>query len=589
MNTILKDDIALVLSGEAGQGLQTIERILSSLLNSRGYRTFTFSEYMSRVRGGCNSTLIRVSNKQRSAYVERADIFIALSKLSIPRYRDRISQHTLVVGDLSILGESAEGVNVQNIPVSKLAQEAGGRIYQNTVVAGVFLSFFDIEEDAVESFIKYTFLKKGEKVVEENINAMRLGRNAGEELQRQHDVVLEVTTYPEKYYDLFMSGSDAVCLGALSGGCNYISSYPMTPGTSVFEGLARYSKDFDIVVEQAEDEISAINMGLGAWYSGARAMVSTSGGGFALMVEGLSLAGMIESPMVIHLAQRPGPATGFPTRTEQGDLNFALGAGHGEFARVILAPGTIEEGYNLTAEAFDIADVFQIPVIILTDQFFVDSYASARSENMPIEEVTPKIIQTCSTYQRYAYTENGISPRGIPGFGDGVVCIDSDEHDTEGRITESHETREMMMDKRMSRLAMLEESAIEPVFTGAENGKILVIGWGSTFGVISEAVDEMSAHGLKHMHVRQVYPLGNDVVAEVMNAERVIVVENNYSGQFATLLRQETGRDPDEVVVQYNGLPFSVERLTRVLHESLKELESYSHDDEELIRNIETQ
>ena len=231
--------------------------------------------------------------------------------------------------------------------------------------------------------------------------------------------------------ELLLSGSDAISLGALAGGCDYVCGYPMSPSTSVLEKMAAYAKKFDIIVEQVEDEIGVVNMALGAWYAGARALVTTSGGGFALMCEGISLGGMIESPLVLHLAQRPGPATGLPTRTEQGDLDMVLYAGHGDFPRIILAPGTLADGFTLTQKAFNLSAKYQVPVFILTDQFFVDSRYNTPVFDTGDLKVEKHIVKTDKDYKRFSLTKNGISPRGIPGYGSGNVCADSDEHDEE--------------------------------------------------------------------------------------------------------------------------------------------------------------
>jgi len=564
------DDISVVLGGEAGQGLQTIERVMSSVLNKEGYRVFSFSEYMSRVRGGSNSTQIRVTNERREAFVERMDLFFPLHKSSLEHCQWRIGNETVVFGDKTYLGDKADGYDVIDVPFMKAAEEVGGKIFLNTIVAGFILALFDIKADIVEDFITKAFAKKGESIVKKNVMAIQKGQKMGSGLQKKLKLKIQIEKHPEKEHDLFMTGNDAVSLGAVAGGCNFISSYPMTPGTGVINGIAALSKEFDIVVEQAEDEISAINMGLGAWYAGARAIVSTSGGGFALMTESVSLAGIMESPMVIHIAQRPGPATGYPTRTEQGDLNFVLHSGHGEFPRVILAPGTIEDGYNIGRRAFEIAARFQVPVFILTDQFYVDSHMCANSDAMPVEEVEYHIVETEKGYKRYAYVDDGKTPRGIPGWGEGFVCADSDEHEEEGRITESHETRVKMMDKRMSRFDLLRGGEVDPEFIGSDDAKTLVIGWGSTYGVIKETLEGLGRDDVQFVHAKQVFPLPEQFIERLKkNVDTLIVIENNFSGQFADLIELKTGKKIDHRILQYDGLPFSVERLTKELEEIL--------------------
>jgi 2-oxoglutarate ferredoxin oxidoreductase subunit alpha len=331
--------------------------------------------------------------------------------------------------------------------------------------------------------------------------------------------------------------------------------------------LSRHAREFGIVSEQAEDEISAINMAVGAWYAGARAMVTTSGGGFALMVEGLSLAAMIETPVVIHLAQRPGPATGLPTRTEQGDLLFALTAGHGEFPRIILAPGTLEDAYELSRRAFDLADRFQVPVFILTDQYLMDTHYNLAGLDLKGAGPDRAVVKTGPDYRRYRITGDGISPRGIPGYGDGLVCVDSDEHDEYGRITEEMETRVAMVEKRIKKMEGIRAAALEPELLGGESYSHLLVGWGSTRHAISEALAGLSRNDISFLHLKQVFPMHTSVDEYLGRAERVITIENNAMGQLGTLLGMETGREPDDAILKYSGLPFNVEELIDLIDE----------------------
>ncbi|MHA1410406.1 MAG: 2-oxoacid:acceptor oxidoreductase subunit alpha, partial [Candidatus Odinarchaeia archaeon] len=340
----------------------------------------------------------------------------------------------------------------------------------------------------------------------------------------------------------------------------------MSPSTGVLTFLSQHSKDFNIIAEQAEDEISAINMGLGAWYAGGRAMVTTSGGGFALMCEGISLAGMIESPMVIHLAQRPGPATGLPTRTEQGDLNLVLYAGHGEFPRIIFAPGDIEEAFYLTHKAFNLADKFQVPVFILTDQFLIDSYY-----NLPLLDISKlrnesNIIETKKGYKRYKFTSNGLSARGIPGFGEGRVLVDSDEHDEEGHITESMETRKNMVDKRLKKMELIKQEIEQPKLIGNRDYETLIVSWGSTLHIVEEAIKHINTDKMSLLHFSQVYPLPPETEKYLKEANESVIVEGNATSQFSKLIKLETGIDITKKILKYNGLPFFVEELVHQLN-----------------------
>jgi 2-oxoglutarate ferredoxin oxidoreductase subunit alpha len=310
-------------------------------------------------------------------------------------------------------------------------------------------------------------------------------------------------------------------------------------------------------------------MTLGAWYAGARAMVTTSGGGFALMTEGVSLAGMIESPLVVHLAQRPGPATGLPTRTEQGDLDLALYAGHGEFPRIILAPGTICEAIDLTWKAFDLADRFQVPVFVLTDQYFMDSYYNLDAPDLSEVQVAKHVIETKSDYRRYQITENGLSPRGIPGFGKGLVYVDSDEHDEAGHITEDLGVRVQMADKRLKKLDLLRNEAIEPTLIGPEAAEKIVVCWGSTRHIVEEAVASLGRDDTAVLHFGQVYPLHSRTNSLLRGAKKVVVVESNATGQFARVLGIHAGIYVKHNVLKYDGLPFAADTLALDLQDIL--------------------
>ncbi|MBN2269433.1 MAG: hypothetical protein JXN61_02400, partial [Sedimentisphaerales bacterium] len=323
--------------------------------------------------------------------------------------------------------------------------------------------------------------------------------------------------------------------------------------------------DFGIVVEQAEDEIAAINMALGAWYAGARAMVTTSGGGFALMAEGLSLAGMIESPLVAHLAQRPGPATGLPTRTEQGDLELAIYAGHGEFPRAVFAPGTFEEAFHLTQNAFTLADRHQSPVIILTDQYLMDSYYNVPAFNLSGLGVESHIVKTETGYKRYELTDNGVSPRGVPGYGDGLVVVDSDEHDECGHITEDLLLRVKMVEKRLKKLDAMTDEAVRPTLTGPEDYKNLVVCWGSTRNIVSEALAELHRGDTSLLHFSQVHPLHPSTGDLLGRADKLILIEGNATGQFGKLIKLATGIDIESRMLKYNGLSFTVEEIVEDL------------------------
>jgi 2-oxoglutarate ferredoxin oxidoreductase subunit alpha len=474
---------------------------------------------------------------------------------------NRISSETLILGEKEIFEGEYHGDRAVDIPLSKIASEVGSRIYSNTVAVGMLSCLFGVEPKILDDYLKQQFSNKGETIVEKNVEAAKRGYEISSDLLETGKVEIDVQKNPQVEDDVLISGTDAVAMGAIAGGCNFVSFYPMSPATGVSVFLAQHSEDFGIIVEQAEDEIAAMNMVIGAWYAGARAMTSTSGGGFALMVEGLSLAGILETPVVIHLGQRPGPATGLPTRTEQADLSFALYSGHGEFPRIILTPGTIQEAFYLTQRAFDLADKYQVPVIILTDQYMLDSYYNVPSLDLSDVKSERHIVQADKEYKRYKLTESGVSPRGIPGFGDGLVCVDSDEHDEEGYITEDFDVRVKMVDKRLKKLDLIREEVIPPELIGAQNYKTLVIGWGSTYSAIKEAVENLERDDVAFLHFKQAYPLHGDTASYLEKAERLVIIENNATSQFGGLIKLHTGFEMDKKILKYNGLPFSVEEV----------------------------
>ncbi|UCF32127.1 MAG: 2-oxoacid:acceptor oxidoreductase subunit alpha [bacterium] len=553
-------DVTIVVGGEAGQGIQTIEFILTRVLKRSGYHVFATKEYMSRIRGGSNSTLIRVGSQRVPANVDRIDLLVPLDSGALTHLAGRISKDTLIIGEKKALKTEH---NCVDIPFAAMAEEAGGKIYANTVAIGFLCGILEADLAILENYLKEYFGRKGKEIVARNVQAAGTGYRAGGEMRSAGRVAFSIDRDPSVAGNLLVSGAEAVSLGAISGGCRFISSYPMSPGTAILTYLSRHSEKFGIVAEQAEDEIAAVNMAVGASYAGARAMVTTSGGGFALMEEGVSLAGITETPLVIHLGQRPGPATGMATRTEQADLDLALYAGHGEFPRIIYAPGRTEDAFVLTHRAFNMADRYQVPVFVLTDQYFLDSYYSTSSLGDDAVFNEDHVIETDESYMRYRLTEDGISPRGVPGFGTGLVAVDSHEHTEEGHITEEIGVRNAMMDKRMGKIRAILADSVPPVLTGPEDYRVLVVGWGSNFHIIAEAVQLLRKDDISCLHFSQVFPLPPDTAELLDRAEVTVVVENNFGGQFARLLRAHTGFEAGHRILQYDGRPFCSELLAR--------------------------
>ena len=556
-------DLSIVLSGEAGQGLKTLELIFAKIVKSNGLHVFTYTEFMSRIRGGNNTTEIRVSPRPCSAFVDRIDIAVSFQKQGLKRIANRISADTVVIGERETLDETfTHGASVNEVALSSLAKESGGAFMLNTVAMGMLSALLCFEQDPAIAILKASLKRRDPTILENNEKAFLKGYAQGQRIRSSVTLGCPKQDGASAADNHLLYGSDSIGIGALAGGCNFVSAYPMSPATSVLEFLAGRASEFGVIVEQAEDEIAAINMALGSWYAGGRALVSTAGGGFALMEEGLSLAGCIESPLVIHVGQRPGPATGLPTRTEQGDLNLALYAGHGEFPRVIFAPATLEDGIDLTGRAFNLADKYQVPVFVLTDQYFIDSSATMAEVDLEQCGQENQFIRTDSEYKRFELTESGISPRGIPSYGDGMVCVDSDEHDEWGCITEDFDMRTSMVDKRVRKLEALTREAIAPRFVGPQTYTHVVVGWGSTFAGLKEALERCTRKDVALLHFSQVYPVHADAARLLGSAAHRIVVENNATAQFGALLTRETGLPFHKKICKYNGMPFSVEELT---------------------------
>jgi len=549
-------DLNVVIAGAAGEGVQTIGDVISRSLLALGYPVFTAQEYESRIRGGTTSYRIRVSETVQNAPRHDADLLLALNAHAQEHYAPLLNEIGL------LLTEEHSSKRAIAVPFAKIAAERfGQRIYANAVAAGALLAALGGDFDVLGQVLRATFVSKGEEIAQANVEAARAGYDAAR--TNSHFGPLATLSKRDQSFTL-ISANEAIPLAAAYAGCRFIAAYPMSPSTGIITALSR-DKDLGVFAEQTEDEIAAVNMAIGASYAGARAMTATSGGGFALMTEAVSLTGMTETPIVIVLAQRPGPATGLPTRTAQEDLLFAIHAGHGEFPKLVLAPCDPQDAFHKTVRAFNLADQYQIPAIILTDQFLADSRFSF--ERFDMDSIVPENHladpATIKSYQRYRLTENGISPRLYPGQSEHLVCLDSDEHTEAGHITEDlASTRPAMVKKRLAKLHRLKQEIAPPEEMLLDDAETILIGWGSTRGAIVEAAEDLRQQG-RHVgtiHFTEVWPLPNYVFPEGI---RTIIVEGNATGQFARLLRVEYGLNVQGVVNRYDGLPISAEDIRR--------------------------
>ena len=570
----MEHDISIRIGGEAGQGIQTIGLVLAKTFQKNGLHVFSTQYYLSRVRGGNNYFQVRVSDRPVRAISDRLDMLIALDKTSVDKHMKELNDGVVLL-DGEEVRISSHDKQLFDVPFQKIAKEIGGsKLYASTVATGAVLGLLCCDLEFLEDVLKNTFAKKGEDIIRNNINAARAGYEyAQENYIGKCKYSLEKAGVTSG--KMLIDGNDAVGLGALAAGVQFLASYPMTPSTGVMNFVAAHADRFNVIVEQAEDEISALNMVLGASFTGARAMTTTSGGGFSLMAEALGLAGMTETPAVIFLGQRPGPATGLPTMTEQGDLLFALHASQGEFPRCILAPKTPDDAFYLTLKAFDLADKYQIPVFIMSDQYLADAqFTCDRFDTSKItidrHLLSDDELGTMDIYKRYSITPHGISPRALPGQSKHLVVADSDEHNEDGHIEQTADNRIFMMEKRMRKLNGLTKEMEGPEVYGPLEADVTLIGWGSSYGPLAEAVELLNEEGqnLNLVQFTHIFPMNREKIRNILlKRGTTVCAESNATGQFAKLLKTEADISVDMNLLRYDGMPFTPGYIIRALQE----------------------
>lgn len=565
-------DISFKIGGEAGQGLQTIGYILAKSLARGGLYVFTNQDNESRIRGGHNFYQIRISDNKVENLTEEIHVIIALDEKTIIEHKDELVRNGVIIFDGEKISVKEYDENLLNVPFERLAKEKSGSTKMaNSVAIGAAISLVGYDHSFLESVLKDEFGSKGAEISDKNIQASRAGFNFVSE-NGIGDFPYRVKKIGDSQDFIFLNGNEAVASAALLSGCKFVSAYPMSPSTSIQQFFASKMKDYGVVFEQAEDEISAINMIIGASFAGARSMTATSGGGFSLMVEGLSLAGMTETPIVIVICERPGPATGFPTRTEQGELEFAIYAGHGEFPRAVFAPGNVEQAFYLTSKAFNLAEKYQIPVIILSDQYLADSYFTTERFDISSLKVdrgeffTESQVKKLGEYKRHLITESGISPRLFPGQKLGLVVTDSDEHTEDGHITELADVKINNVNKRFRKLELLKKNIGTPFVYGSKDADTLLIGWGSTYGALKEATKILNDQGsnVKMLHLSEIWPFPVETVRnELKIPDKSISIESNSTGQMAHLIRAETGIEINKKILRFDGRPLTPQYILR--------------------------
>ncbi len=566
-------DISVLIGGEAGQGIQTVGLLMARTCHRAGLYVIVVNDFESRIRGGHSFIQLRISDGPVHAPTQDLHLMVALDERTY-----RLHQSDLQEGGLALIPKDDGDTMVQHhqckiVDFAGLAQKAGNKILSNTVAAGTCLALIGAPFDLFENVLKTTFEQVEEKRLAQNVQAAQYGYAAAEEHTFRWSWRWDRTSPKGRLID----GAHAVALGALAGDCRFSAFYPMSPATGIIQRLVDMAAAVPLVVEQAEDELAAVNMVIGAAFAGVRAMTATSGGGFSLMTEGLGLAAITETPIVIVNAQRPGPATGLPTRTAQADLQFVIHASQDEFPRFVFAPGTPFEAFTVTARAFELSDRFQVPAVILVDQFLNDSIFVAEEAFEAPEAARPFTItdgdlDDPTLYRRYALNDSGISPRALPCRGLARVKVCSDEHDEAGHITEDAAIRDAMAGKRHAKYQAMREQIRPPEVIHA-GSDIVLISWGSMRGAMIEAVNQLRADGINcgGLHMIDLWPFPDAAMGEILEkAAQFFVVEQNRTAQLGQLIRQQTGYRYADAVLKTNGRPMCAGEITEAIKTKLK-------------------
>lgn len=568
------------IGGQQGEGVESTDRIFSTALNRLGYYLYGYRHFSSRIKGGHTNNKIRISTKPIRSISDDLDILVAFDQESIDLNAHELRENAVVVADAKFNPTLPEGINARlfPVPITAIAEELGTSLFKNMAASGASWALLGLPLEVFNKAVEEEYGRKGAAVVEKNIEAVKRGAQyvldlAGGPLE---EFRLEPADGKQK---LFIIGNDAIGLGAVAAGCRFMPAYPITPASEIMEYLIKVLPKFGGTVIQTEDEIAACTMAIGANYGGARAMTASAGPGLSLMMEAIGLAGMTETPVVIVDTQRGGPSTGLPTKQEQSDINAMIYGTHGEIPKIVIAPSTIEECFYDTVEAFNLAEEYQCPVILLTDlqlslgkqsSELLDYSKISINRGKLVDEVEPAEPNTM--FKRYEFTEDGISPRVLPGTKYGIHHVTGVEHDETGRPNEGTENRKKMMDKRLKKLENIKMT--NPIHADAphEEPDVLIIGIGSTGGTIDEARGRLDKDGVKtnHITVRLLNPFPAEELRPYMEkAKTVVVVENNATAQLANLIKLHVGfADKIKNLLKYNGNPF----LPSEIYQEVKEL-----------------
>ncbi len=585
-------DFALAIGGAAGQGIATPGNILARMFVRRGLHIYAYNAFQSIIRGGHILLTVRVSDVEPTCHGDKIDLLMCLNQ-------DTMDRHLTVLGpgaraiynsDNVETGEAPEGVTLVPMPVGELTDNNPNKLLQNTAFLGAATALLGIGFEVLGDTLTQIFERKGQEVVDLNIDTSKAAYDhAKANFESFPDTVPSTDTKLGVW-----SGNDALGMGGAAAGVKFYAAYPMSPATGVLHWMANNARDLGIMVRQLEDEISVANMVIGAAQTGARAMCATSGGGFALMTEAIGAAAMMEIPVLYINVMRAGPSTGVPTKTEQADLWQMLGASQGDFERFIVAPKSALDAFNTIPEIFNLCDAAQCPGIVVSDLLISEGTFSIAVDKLDMQpeidrgelitEGKPTADGSLADpgtragggYKRYEITESGISPRAILGLEGYVHVAATDEQDEDGvlisdEFTNPHKRR-AMVEKRARKFAGVARRVAPPELEGPADAEVTLVGWGSTWGVINEACEQLADLGItvNHLPVKWIVPLHGDEILEVLSkSKRVIIVENNHSGQFARYLRSETSFAADGHIRKYDGEPFMPHHIVAGVQEQL--------------------
>ena len=561
-----KYDLSLAIGGEAGQGIATPGDILARIFVRRGLHLYTYNAYQSIIRGGHIFLTVRVSDKELYSHGDKLDLLLCLNQDTMTRHLNLMGPGSRVIynGDSITPGDANDGVHLCPLPVSDLSGGSRNRLIQNTIAVGAIMSMLGLDFDILEESLTLRFQRQGQSVIDQNVEVARAGfGHANDNFVPFYD------STPTGGKPLAVwAGNDALAMGGAAAGVKFYCAYPMSPSSGVLHWMAQNARNLGIMVRQVEDEIGVANMAIGAAHAGCRAMCGTSGGGFALMTEAVGAAGMMEIPVVFINVQRAGPSTGVPTKTEQGDLWQVLGASQGDFERFIVAPLSALDCYNTMPEIFNLVDKAQCPAIVLSDLLIGEGRFSVDPDDIDMHPAIDRgelITQPAPAngYMRYQNTESGVSPRALPGLEGYVHIVATDEHDEDSVLISDEFTnplkRRMMVEKRARKFQDIITAIAPPELEGPADADVTLVGWGSTYGVIKEAIEQLAEQGVKanQLPIKWIVPFHADAVTEILSsAKQVIIVENNYSGQFYRYMRSETGLSVHGHIRKYDGEPF---------------------------------